>query len=99
MVSEVTRPDNVARNVKEETNKFFMMTSRRKERREKRKKETRKCSWTAKGMSFILRDDWYGFLNLGLPAGGAALHYYDSGVPLKPSPSSFQSARFYVRRE
>jgi len=34
MVSEVTRPDNVARKVKEAMNKFFMVT--RKERREKR---------------------------------------------------------------
>ena len=89
----------MVRKVKEAMNKFFMVTSsRRKERREKRKKETRRCGWTAKGISFILRDDSCGSLNLRLPAGGAALHC-DSGVPLKASPSSFQSARFHVRRE
>jgi hypothetical protein len=81
---------------KDAATKFCMMTSRRKERREK--KETRGCGWTAKRISFILWDDSYGSLNLRLSADGAALHW-DSEVPLKASPSSFQSARFHVRRE
>ena len=76
----------MVRKVKEAMNKFFMVTSsRRKERREKRKKETRRCGWTAKGISFILRDDSCGSLNLRLPVGGAALHF---ACRKKLSPSS-----------
>jgi hypothetical protein len=84
MVSEVTRPDNVARKVKDATNKFFM------ERREKKKHE--ECEWTAKRTSFILEDDSNASLNSRLPAGGFEI----LGFPQTHIHHS-HSVRFYLQ--